>query len=42
MLKIDSFLGNKKLSLNKNVWHDHASVQQNITVHKAEGQRTKM
>jgi hypothetical protein len=26
MFKTDSFLGNKKLSLNQNVWRDHKSV----------------
>ena len=26
MFKTDSFLGNKKLSLNQNVWHDHATT----------------
>ena len=25
MFKTDSFLVNKKLSLNQNVWHDHAT-----------------
>jgi len=27
MFKSDSFLGNKKLSLNQNVWRDHATMQ---------------
>ena len=31
--KTDSFLGNKKLSLNQNVWRDHASMQKNILLH---------
>ena len=26
-------LGNKKLNLNQNVWHDHATIQQDILVH---------
>ena len=30
MFKTDSFLGNKKLSLNQNVWRDHATMQQNV------------
>ena len=30
MFKTDSFLGNKKLSFNQNVWRDHATMQQNI------------
>ena len=30
MFKIDSFLGNKTLSLNQIVWHDHATMQQDI------------
>ena len=28
MSKTDSFLGNKKLSSNQNVWGDHATMQQ--------------
>ena len=27
MFKTDSFLGNKKLSLNQNCWRDHATMQ---------------
>ena len=30
MLKTDSFLGNKKLSPNQNVWRDHATMQQDV------------
>ena len=30
MFKTDPFLGNKKLSLNQNVWRDHATMQQDI------------
>ena len=30
MFKTDSFLGNKKLSLNQNVWRSHATMQQDI------------
>ena len=33
MFKIDSFLGNKKLSLNQNVWRDHATMQQDVLLH---------
>ena len=33
MFKTDSFLGNKKLSLNQNVWRDHATMQQDILLH---------
>ena len=33
MFKTDSFLGNKKLSLNQNVWRDHAIMQQNVLLH---------
>jgi hypothetical protein len=33
MFKTDSFLGNKKLSLNQNVWHDHATMQQDVLLH---------
>ena len=33
MFKADSFLGNEKLSLNQNVWHDHATMQQDILLH---------
>ena len=33
MFKTDSFLGNKKLSLNQNVWRDHATKQQNVLLH---------
>ena len=33
MFKTDSFLGNKKLSLNQNVWRDHATVQQDVLLH---------
>ena len=27
------FLGNKKLSLNQNVWRDHATMQQDVLLH---------
>ena len=30
MYKTDSFFGNKKLSLNQNVWHDHVTMQKYI------------
>ena len=33
MIKTDSFLGNEKLSLNQNVWRDHATMQQDIFLH---------
>ena len=33
MFKTDSFLGNKKSSLNQNVWRDHATMQQYILLH---------
>ena len=33
MFKTDSFLGNKKLSLNQNVWCDHATMQQDVLLH---------
>ena len=33
MFKTDSFLGIKKLGLNQNVWHDHATVQQDVLLH---------
>ena len=33
MFETDSFLGNKKLSLNQNVWFDHATMQQDILLH---------
>ena len=33
MLKTDSFLGNKKLSFNQNVWRDHATMQQDVLLH---------
>ena len=33
MFKTDSFLGNKKLSLNQNVWRDHATMQQDVLLH---------
>ena len=36
MFKTDSFLGNKKLSLNQNVWRDHATMQQDVLLHKNE------
>ena len=32
MFKTDSFLGNKKLSFNQNVWRDHATMQQNTII----------
>ena len=33
MFKTNSFLGNKKLSLNQNVWRDHATMQQDVLLH---------
>ena len=33
MIKTDSFLGNKKLSLSQNVWRDHATMQQDVLLH---------
>ena len=30
MLKTYLFLGNKKLSLNQNIWRDHAIMQQDV------------
>ena len=33
MFKTDSFLGNMKLSLNQNIWRDHATMQQDILLH---------
>ena len=30
MFKTDSFLDNKKLSFNQNVWRDHATMQQDV------------
>ena len=33
MFKTDSFLGNKKLSFNQNVWRDHATMQQDVLLH---------
>ena len=33
MLKTDSFLGNKKLSFNQNVWRDHTTMQQDVLLH---------
>ena len=33
MFKTDSFLGNKKLSLNQNVWRDHATMQHDVLLH---------
>ena len=33
MFKTDSFLGNKKLSLNQNVWRDHTTMQQDVLLH---------
>ena len=33
MFKTDSFFGNKKLSLNQYVWHDHATKQQDVLFH---------
>ena len=33
MVKTDSFLGNQKLSLNQNVWRDHATMQQDVLLH---------
>ena len=33
MFKTDSFLDNKKLSFNQNVWRDHATMQQDVLLH---------
>ena len=33
MFKTDSFLGNKKMSFNQNVWCDHATMQQDVLLH---------
>ena len=33
IFKTASFLGNKKLSLNQNVWRDHATMQQDVLLH---------
>ena len=33
MFKTDSFLGNKKSSLNQNVWRDHATMQQDVLLY---------
>ena len=33
MIKTDSFYGNKKLSLNQNFWHDHATMQQDVLLY---------
>ena len=33
MFKTDSFLVNKKLSLNQNVWRDHATMQHDVLLH---------
>ena len=33
MFETDSFLGNKKLSFNQNVWGDHATMQQDVLLH---------
>ena len=33
MFKTDSFLSNKKLSFNQNVWRDHATMQQDVLLH---------
>ena len=33
MFKTDSFLDNKKSSLNQNVWRDHATMQQYVLLH---------
>jgi hypothetical protein len=33
MFKTDSFLGNKNLSFNHNVWRDHATMQQDVLLH---------
>ena len=33
MFKTDSFLSNKKLSFNQNVWRDHATKQQFVLLH---------
>ena len=33
MFKTDSFLGNKKLNFNQNVWRDHATMQQDVLLH---------
>ena len=33
IFKTDSFLDNKKLSFNQNVWRDHATMQQDVLLH---------
>ena len=33
MFKTDSFLVKKKLSLNQNVWRDHATMQHDVLLH---------
>ena len=33
MFKTDLFLGNKKLSLNQNIWGDHTTMQKDILLH---------
>ena len=33
MFKTDSFLGNKKLGLNQNVWRNHATMQLDVLLH---------
>ena len=33
MFKTDSFLGDKKMSSNQNVWRDHAPIQQDVLLH---------
>ena len=33
MFKTDSFLDNKKLSFNQNVWRDHDTMQQDVLLH---------
>ena len=33
MFKTDSFLDNKKLSFNQNVWRDHAAMQKDVLLH---------
>ena len=33
MFETDSFLGNKKLSINPNAWRDHATIQQDVLLH---------
>ena len=36
MFKTDSFLGNKKLNINQNVWRDQATIQQDFVAFLAD------